>query len=58
MHQVKLFNGWLAETGVKVVGMFGNISPQTTSPETLAAARGRAFAPSDLFLAVLYEKEQ
>ena len=72
MHQVELFksvesdvkdleaevNKWLAESGVKVVGMFGNIALQTTSSETIATARGRGFGPSDVFLAVLYEKEE
>ena len=71
MHQIKLFksvesdvaameaeiNAWLAESGVKVVSIVGNIAAQTMRPETLASTMGRAYAPSDLFLAVLYEKD-
>ncbi len=69
MHQIKLFKGveteitsleaevnaWLAESGAKVVNVFGNIAPQTTKSET-GPGGVRAFAGSDLFLAVLYEQ--
>lgn len=47
-------NGWLQESNVKVLNMFGNIAPQTILSDT-AAGSGRAFSPSDIFLVVLYE---
>lgn len=78
MQQVKLFksietdirelereiNTWLSQSGVKVVHMFGNISPQTTkggasSPGLMQSSAGggpRQFNASDVFLAVVYEK--
>ncbi|MDA1274624.1 MAG: hypothetical protein O2960_11320 [Verrucomicrobia bacterium] len=71
MHQIKIFkaletetpriedqvNSWLAESKVRVINMFGNISPQTTSPDSNAMAISRgAFPPSDVMLVVLYEK--
>lgn len=70
MHQIKLFKGvesevstlesdvnaWLTESGAKVVNIFGNIAPQTLKAEAGTGGGGRAFAPSDLFIAVLYEQ--
>jgi hypothetical protein len=67
VHQVKLFKGvesevdqlekdvntWLAESGARVVNMFGNIAPQTMRPDSTTGSR--AFPPSDIFLTVLYE---
>ena len=68
MQQVKLFksiesdvhiledeiNAWLRDSGARVVHMFGNISPQTVTSD---ASKGtRAFAPSDIFMAVVYEQ--
>ncbi|MHC4993177.1 MAG: hypothetical protein ACYTGC_19575 [Planctomycetota bacterium] len=68
MQQIKIFksiesdvedlereiNAWLAESGARVVSVFGNIAPQTvTDPERARAARG--FSPSDILVAVLYE---
>jgi hypothetical protein len=47
-------NGWLQESGVKVINVFGNIAPQTILSDT-AASSGRAFSPSDIFMVVLYE---
>ena len=54
-------NGWLKSNGVKVLNIFGNIAPQS-SRETGQASMfgkpgdgGRAFAASDVFIAVLYE---
>ncbi|MCZ6834834.1 MAG: hypothetical protein O7G85_03590 [Planctomycetota bacterium] len=47
-------NGWLQESGVKVVNIFGNIAPQTVLTETTAGS-GRSFSPSDVFLVVVYE---
>ena len=47
-------NGWLQESGVKVINVFGNIAPQTVNNEG-AGSTGRAFSPSDLLLVVVYE---
>ncbi len=47
-------NGWLQESKVKVINVFGNIAPQTINSEALGAT-GRAFSPSDIFLVVVYE---
>ena len=69
MHQIKLFksiepdvsvleqeiNDWLTESGAKVVNVFGNIAPQTSKETSLASSMGRAYAPSDLFVAIVYE---
>jgi hypothetical protein len=69
VHQVKLFKGiesglgdleaeintWLRESGARVVSTFGNLAPQTLSPE--ASGGGRSFLPSDVFLAIVYESE-
>jgi hypothetical protein len=71
MQQIKLFksvepdvsvleqeiNDWLKESGAKVINMFGNIAPQTPKETSLASTMGRAFAPSDLLVAILYETE-
>lgn len=68
MQQVKLFksterdltslersiNEWLVESNAKVVQMFGNIAPQSLGEEV--DVRKGTFAPSDLFIAILYEK--
>ena len=47
-------NGWLQESGVNVVNIFGNIAPQTVLSET-PSGTGRAFSPSDIFMVVIYE---
>lgn len=71
MHQIKIFKGiesdiahledqvnsWLAASQVKVVNMFGNISPQTTSESSASVLSKGTFAPSDVLLVVLYEKK-
>lgn len=77
MQQIKIFvgredhtsnlendvNTWIAESGVKVLSITGNISPQSVLPSkdsgTNLSATGthtRRFAPSDLFVMVTYEK--
>lgn len=69
MHQIKIFKGvetdlqslerevnaWLAEKGVEVLQVTGNIAPQTTpkDPHTQGLTKG-SFAPSDVLLVVLY----
>jgi len=71
MQQIKLFigteadletlegrvNGWLAESGARVVHVFGNIAPQTVTPEskTSPGLSGQRFASSDVFLAIVHE---
>ena len=78
MQQIKLFvgredhtgelesevNQWVAESGVKVLSIAGNIAPQSILPSkdsgagNLSAgnATGRRFAPSDILVIVTYEK--
>jgi hypothetical protein len=70
MQQIKIFRGieseieeleqrinrWLSESQVRVVQMFGNISPQSAGAD--AAGHGLTkgqFAPSDILVVVLYE---
>ena len=48
-------NGWLQESGVKVINIFGNIAPQTVNSDS-SATGSRAFNPSDVFMVVLYEE--
>lgn len=76
MQQVKIFKGvenesdklerdvndWLKKSGVKVVNIFGNLSPQSVmtgasggSLVGAESAAGRRFAPSDVLLVVVYE---
>ena len=70
MHQVKLFKGlesgcrdlekeindWLASENVRVINMFGNISPQSQGKGEALGSTG-ASVPSDIFITVLYEKD-
>lgn len=69
MQQIKIFidtearvedleetvNSWLKESGARVVNMFGNIAPQTTTLDSKGQSLGRNYASSDLFLVVVYE---
>ena len=71
MQQVKIFKGvesemgtleaevnrWLAESKARVVNMFGNIAPQSHSTSQSTGLSTSIFAPSDVFLVILYEKE-
>ena len=72
MHQVKIFvdiesnveameakiNGWLKESGVKVINIFGNIAPQTVTSEARGSSLAeRKFSSSDLLITVLYEAD-
>ena len=55
-HQLaEEINGWIKETGVKVLQVSGNIAPQSTGggPTIEGLPSGRP--PSDLFVIVLYE---
>ena len=72
MHQIKIFKGletditflekqvnsWLFETQVRVIQMFGNISPQTPPVDTEVTTISKgSFPPSDVFLVVVYERK-
>lgn len=46
-------NGWIAESAVDVLNIFGNISPQTSARDA-APGHGRQFNPSDILIAVVY----
>ena len=55
-------NAWLRETRARIVNIFGNIAPQAvlTSPQYTRVPGAdvpatRRFAPSDIFIAVVYE---
>ncbi len=71
MQQVKFFksietelhdleeriNAWLAETGSRVIQIFGNIAPQSIPPTAKGAGLSTTeFAPSDVLVVVLYDK--
>ncbi len=69
MHQIRLFksvetevremereiNDWLKESKARVVHLSANIAPQTTEPLPTGMGKSRAYAPSDLFVSVVYE---
>ena len=70
MQQVKIFkgvesdltaleqevNGWLRQSGARVVSVTGNIAPQTVTPESKGGGVGRSYyPPSDVILIFLYE---
>lgn len=69
MHQIKLFvdiesnvaamegrvNDWLRESNANVVKVFGNIAPQTVTPDAKGSGvAGRKFSSSDVFVAIVY----
>lgn len=77
MQQIKLFvsredhtsdlesevNTWIAESGVKVLSIAGNIAPQSVLPAkeggsnlSSTGTHTRRFAPSDILIIVTYEK--
>ena len=69
MHQIRLFKGveteirdmekeinhWLKDSKARVVHLASNISPQSSDSPTLAGPKSRQFAPSDLFVAIVYD---
>ncbi|MEX0703716.1 MAG: hypothetical protein WD069_16585 [Planctomycetales bacterium] len=69
MRQIKIFKGvetdsgsleaevndWLAETGARVIHIFGNIAPQSQGAIQSSGLSNSVFAPSDILLVVLYE---
>jgi hypothetical protein len=77
MQQIKLFNGredhtadlevevnsWIESSGVTVLNIAGNISPQSVLPSkdggsnlSGTGTHTRRFAPSDILIIVTYEK--
>jgi len=48
-------NQWLAENDVRVLNMFGNISPQSDSGKQSPGLSNSLFAPSDIMLIIHYE---
>ena len=78
MQQIKLFSGredhkaeledevnaWIAQAGVEVISIAGNIAPQSVLPSKEASTSSglgtpgttRRFAPSDILVIVTYTK--
>ncbi|HVP72827.1 MAG TPA: hypothetical protein VMS30_03760 [Phycisphaerales bacterium] len=69
VHQIRLFKGvetevrdmekeinhWLKDTKARVVHLASNIAPQSNDPQAFAGPKSRQFAPSDLFVAIVYD---
>ena len=52
----KEINGWIRESGAKVLSITGNIAPQSGGMEARSGGLSRSgFAPSDVVVIVLYE---
>ncbi len=55
----KEINKWISTSGVKVIQIASNIAPQSILPNTTGTlttgGSSQRFAPSDLFISVLYE---
>ena len=53
-------NDWLNSSGAKVLQINSNIAPQSILPSSsgglATGGSSQRFAPSDLFVAILYEK--
>ncbi|CAG0950590.1 hypothetical protein PHYC_00179 [Phycisphaerales bacterium] len=54
-------NDWLRASGARIVNIFGNMSPQSVlsgeSRQKVSMESGsRRFAPSDVFVCIVYEK--
>lgn len=54
-------NEWLRTSGARIVNVFGNMSPQSMlsaeARQKISAESGsRRFAPSDVFMCIVYEK--
>jgi hypothetical protein len=71
MHQIKIFKGlendlaeleeqvnsWLAESDARILGVFGNIAPQSIpAGVTARGLTGGDFASSDVLLVIHYHK--
>jgi len=50
-------NQWLAENPVKVVNIFGNMSPQSPKSANDSMINRTAHSPSDIMIVVVYEKD-
>jgi hypothetical protein len=52
-------NKWISTSGAKVIQIAANIAPQSILPNTsgtlTTGGSSQRFAPSDLFISVLYE---
>lgn len=49
-------NEWIRRENVKILQIFGNLSPQSTSTSDSTKALTKSnFAPSDVLLVILYE---
>lgn len=49
-------NAWIAESGARVVQIFGNIAPQSIPPTAKSAGLSTTeFAASDVLVVLLYE---
>jgi hypothetical protein len=69
MRQVKIFknvesnlgelekevNSWISQSGAQIVGITGNIAPQSDSSVAGGGLSKSAFPPSDVVIIVLYE---
>jgi hypothetical protein len=69
MHQIKIFKGlesnlgalekdvnaWLAESGARVVQMFGNLAAQSGQRNETNSLAAYPYVASDVLLVVLYE---
>ena len=70
MQQVKIFkgvesdvssleeeiNGWIRQSGARVLSITGNIAPQTPGAAGAGLTQG-GYPPSDVVLVVLYESD-
>jgi hypothetical protein len=69
VHQIRLFKGvetdikemekeinsWLKDSKARVVHMSSNIAPQSNEPQAFSGPKARQFAPSDLFVAIVFD---
>jgi len=69
MHQIKIFKGlesnlallekevnaWLAESGARVVQMFGNLAAQSGQRNETNSLAAYPYVASDVLLVILYE---
>jgi hypothetical protein len=51
----KEVNTWVRESGATLLGITGNIAPQTITPSTKGGLGQNAFPPSDVILIAIYE---
>ena len=70
MQQIKIFknvennlselekeiNGWIAQSGARIVSLTGNIAPQSDPTVAGGGLSNSTFPPSDVVVIILYEK--